>query len=93
MTEKWNEVFRNEELAKKVVALSPEEAQKILSENGFDFTLDEILEAGKEINELLAKYKNGEISEEDLAEVSGGGHGGYFLVGIVAGVVIASCGW
>ena len=93
MTEKWNEVFQNEELAKKVVALSPNEAQKTLSENGFDFTLDEILEAGKEINEILAKYKNGEIGEEALAEVSGGGHGSYFLVGLVAGVVIASCGW
>lgn len=93
MSEKWNDVFSNEELTKKVVALSPEEAQKVLAENGFVFTLEEVLEQGKEINELLEKFKKGEISEEELTAVSGGGHKGYFLVGIVAGVVIASCGW
>ena len=66
MTEKWTEVFANEELAKKILALTPEEAQKVLAENGYEFTLEEILDQGKEINTLIEKYKNGEINEADL---------------------------
>ena len=97
MSEKWKAVFENEELIKKVVALSPEDAQKVLAENGFEFSMDEIMEQGKAINEMLAKIKageTGELSEDDLDDVSGGGdHGGMLLAGIAIGLIIASCGW
>lgn len=96
MSEKWNEVFANEELTKKIVVLSPEDAQKVLAENGYEFSMDEMMEAAKAINEVLAKVKageTGELSEDDLDDVTGGGHGGMLLAGIAVGLIIASCGW
>ena len=71
---KWIPVFENEELIMKVVPMQPEEAQKVLAENGFEFTIDEILEAGKELYALRESLNNGgELSEDDLEAVAGGG--------------------
>lgn len=98
MSEKWKAVFANEELTKKIVALSPEEAQKVLAENGYEFSMDEIMEQGKAINELLAKVRagqTGELSEDDLDDVSGGGHLGDLAAGFAIGAMIAitALGW
>lgn len=68
---KWIPVFENLELAKKIVPMQPEEAQKVLAENGFDFTIDEILEAGKVLYEMQ-NAPEGELSENDLDAVAGG---------------------
>ena len=72
LNEKWNPVFENEELAMKIIPLQPEEAQKVLAENGFDFTVDEILDAGKELYAIREQQTEGELSENDLEEVAGG---------------------
>lgn len=68
---KWIPVFENLELAKKILPMQPEEAQKVLAENGFDFTIDEILEAGKVLYEMQ-NSPEGELSENDLEAVAGG---------------------
>ncbi len=81
LSAKWTPVFENEELAKKIVPMQPEEAQKVLAENGFEFTLDEILEAGKELYAIRNQQLSGEIDEEDLENVSGGVS--IFVIGIV----------
>lgn len=98
MSEKWNAVFANEELTKKIVVLSPEDAQKVLAENGYEFSMDEIMEAGKTINEMLAKIRagqTGELSEDDLEDVSGGGHRTDLAIGFAIGAMIAitALGW
>ena len=72
LNEKWVPVFENEELALKVVQMQPEEAQKVLAENGFEFTMEEILEAGKELYAMRDNQKADELNEEDLEQVAGG---------------------
>ncbi len=73
MNKKWLKVLENEELMMKVVPMLPEEAQKVLAENGYDFTLDEILEMGKELYKIRnSTNSNGELSEDDLENVAGG---------------------
>lgn len=70
---KWQPVFDNEDLAMKIIPMEPEEAQKVLAENGFDFTLEEILEAGTELYKMRESMNNGgELSEDDLDDVAGG---------------------
>ena len=73
MNEKWLPVLENEELMMKVVPMKPEEAQQVLAENGYNFTMDEILEMGKALYAIRTKQNsNGELSEEDLEDVAGG---------------------
>ena len=73
LNEKWIPVFENEELAMKVVPLQPEEAQKVLAENGYEFTLDEIVAAGKELYQMRERMNtSGELTEDDLSDVAGG---------------------
>lgn len=71
LNEKWIPVFENLELAQKIVPMQPEDAQKVLAENGFDFTIDEILEAGKVLY-AMQNAPEGELSENDLDAVAGG---------------------
>ena len=84
LNEKWIPVFENEELAKKIVPMQPEEAQKALAENGFDFTIDEIIEAGNELYAMREQQMSGELDEDDLENVSGG-------ISIVAVGIICKC--
>ena len=72
LNEKWIPVFENEALAIKVVQMQPEEVQKVLAENGYDFTMDEILEAGKELYKIQAQESSDELSEDELGDVAGG---------------------
>ena len=73
MNEKWMPVLENEELMMKVIPMKPEEALEVLAENGYNFTLDEILEMGKELYALRSKANSdGELSEDDLEDVAGG---------------------
>ena len=74
LNEKWIPVFENEELAMKVIPLQPEEAQKVLAENGYEFTLDEIIAAGEELYQMRERMNtSGELTEDDLSDVAGGG--------------------
>jgi len=72
LSEKWKPVFENAELLDKVAPMKPEDAQKCLAENGYEFTMDEILEAGKEMYALKEKMTSSELSEDDLEDVAGG---------------------
>ena len=73
LNEKWIPVFENEELAMKVIPLQPEEAQKVLAENGYEFTLDEIVAAGEELYQMRERMSTGaELNEDDLSDVAGG---------------------
>ena len=94
---KWDAVFEDVEFAKKLIALSPEEVQKELAAKGFDFSMEEILAAGKEISELMQKTSSGELDEAALENVAGGEIGWNFKTGFVVGAVVAGgillCGW
>ena len=75
--------------------VQPEDAQAYFAANGVDFTLEEIKAMGKAIS-LRAKQQHGEeLTEDELAEVSGGSWQGWTLggIGIVSILTIAAiCG-
>jgi len=94
---KWEEVGKNEDLVKKLLKVDDTESiQKELKANGFEFSLEEIREFGKELEKASAKTE-GELNADDLENVAGGG-----TAGKVAGVALmitggaglmASAGW
>ncbi len=77
--QKMKEVFSDEQFVKSLLELeTPEEVQKVLAEKEIDVTEEEIVKA----REILIRYNNGELSEEELENVAGGG-----LLSILGGVV------
>ena len=74
--EKLTEIFSNKEFVKSFFEpKNEEEVQKVLKEKGSDLSLQEI----QKIREILIQKKNGELSDEELEAVSGGGLGDSFL--------------
>ena len=64
------ELLANEEVAKEFFSKeSPEEAQAFLKEKGVEVSLDEM----KELGAALEKTQDGELGDEDLENVAGGG--------------------
>lgn len=63
----------DEETAKRLLAMSPEEAAAELRAKGCDFSPEELLEFGEGLNILItAKKEQRELTEEELDKVSGG---------------------
>ncbi len=52
--------------------LQPEDAQAYFAAHGLDFTKDEILQMGRALNARLKQQRGEELTEDELAEVSGG---------------------
>ena len=74
--EKLTEIFSDKEFVKSFFEpKNEEEVQKVLKEKGIDLSLQEI----QKIREILIQKKNGELSDEELEAVSGGGFGDSFL--------------
>lgn len=68
--EKLTEIFSNKEFVKSFFEpKNEEEVQKVLKEKGIDLSLQEI----QKMREMLIQKKNGELSDEELEAVSGGG--------------------
>lgn len=64
------EILANEEVAMEFFNKeTPEEAQAFLKDKGVEISLAEI----KEIGAALEKMQDGELSEDDLENVAGGG--------------------
>lgn len=96
MNEKWDAVFSDVEFAKSIISMEPEDALKALKEKGYDFCMEEVLEAGKEISQMMSQM-NEELDEGALENVAGGAIGWNFKTGFVVGAVVAGgiicCGW
>ena len=58
------------ERANNLIDMSPEEVVKVVNEAGYDFTVEEIVEFGENLKAAAAQA--GELSEDNLDEVSGG---------------------
>lgn len=69
------------ERAKKLLDLDPEEAVAKINADGYDFTVDEVVEFG----EHLSNAASDELSEESLSEVAGG------VVAAAAAAVYVAC--
>lgn len=64
------EILANEEVAIEFFSKeTPEEAQAFLKDKGVEISLEEV----KEIGAALEKMQDGELSEDDLENVAGGG--------------------
>ena len=68
--EKLTEIFSDREFVKSFFEpKNEEEVQKVLKEKGINLSLQEI----QKMREMLIQKKNGELSNEELEAVSGGG--------------------
>ena len=77
MEDKWvvlkQKMEAEEQLVEKLLQQeTPEEVQVLLKENGVDLTMEEIVEAREVLIKALERAEEGELSEEDLEEVTGG---------------------
>lgn len=70
--------------ANKLAEMSPEEVATVINNEGYDFTVDEIKEFGEGFKAAAAQ---GELSEENLDQVSGG----VILITAAAAKVYLSC--
>lgn len=61
----------NKERAQTLLALSPEEAVEKFNAEGYDFTVEEISEFGRQLKIAVAS-QDGELDEDALNGVSGG---------------------
>lgn len=87
---KVEEVLREEGFAAKLLEMeNPADVQAAFAEKGVDFTIEEVVEIG---NAIASGEATGEISEEDLDSVSGGGIIALVVANIVADVVLIAMG-
>ena len=71
--EKLAELLKNEDFVRGLAEqLQPEDAQAYFAAHGLDFTKDEILQMGRALNARLKQRRGEELTEDELAEVSGG---------------------
>lgn len=90
--EKLQSLLKDEAFVERILRMTPEEVQKVLEEEGVHFTVEEIIQAGEMIKAIAEN--DGELSEEALENVAGGGKLGKkigsFVVGIVVGGIIVT---
>ena len=92
------EVFSDEAFVVEMLGLeNPEDVQALLKTKGIELDLEEICKFGeildKKLNAMAAE--DGEISEDDLEDVAGGGAAAIILpiVVTVVGCIIKSVKW
>lgn len=81
--EKIELLLKNEEFVKRIVQMTPEEVQKEFEAAGVAISVEEIVQAGKYINSIIKE--DGELDENALENVAGGGKVGSFVAGMIAG--------
>ena len=73
-TEKLLEILENQEQGRELMTMqSPEEVKKFLNEKGIDCSVEEVSAIGRYLASCVASSAEGELSEEELAAVAGGG--------------------
>ncbi len=79
-------LLKDETFVKRIVQMTPEEVEKEFAAAGVDISAEEIIQAGQYINSILKE--DGELSEEALENVAGGGKVKSFISGMVVGGTI-----
>ena len=89
--ERIKEVFSDEEFVKEIFSKeTPEEAKALLEEKDIDFSVEDLIKLREIIiakMEQQSSSEEGEISEEDLEDVSGG----WFAIVMPIITTIATC--
>ena len=74
INEKLRDLLNSEAFAKEVEGMkTAEDLQAALKQHGIEMTIDEIVELGGQLAHQMGMGKDGELSEDDLENVSGGG--------------------
>lgn len=82
--------FKDEETAKKFLAMTPSEVVSTLKADGIDFSETEVVEIGEKLKAQAEAMKKTELDETALDDVSGGK--GEFWAGVALGLCIG-CGF
>ena len=99
--QKLQEVFSDKAYMESIVKMSAEDAAKSLCEKGVEVTADDLMKVHDFIMAHKEQLQNGELPEDVLAEISGGGSfwgtlaglsGGSVVGGIVL-LLLSSTGW
>lgn len=70
---KLTELFKDEQISKKLVSLSAEEASRYLKEEfNLDFSVDELNDIAAGMKQAMEKDSSDELTEESLEAVAGG---------------------
>lgn len=94
MNAKATELLNNEEFLKKVLPMEAEDAQKAFAAEGAEITVEELNEIAAEVNKVLARKNDGELTDVDLEAVAGGKKNTtVFLVGVAVGIAIVCAPW
>ena len=97
MNEKMQALFQNEDFMKEVLPMTPEDAVKAFAREGVDITVAELKELAAQINAGItaSNAANGELTEENLAVVTGGMDSKtfWFAVGVGVGIGIVCAPW
>ncbi len=92
-SEKLKELLKDETFVQGLAKqIQPEDAQAYFAAHGLDFTKDEILQMGRALNLKVRQERGEELTEDELAEVSGGFIETFLFLGIGA-VLSAILGW
>ncbi len=69
---KLQELLGNEEIAKRLIEMSPEDVSKVLAEEyDLEFTPEQLIDIANGIKDEI-RGESDELSDSDLAQVSGG---------------------
>lgn len=91
--EKLSELFKNAEVAEKLLSCSAEEAAAVLQEQyQLEFTVDELNEVAVGIKAAVASDSSDELTSEQLDEVAGGHKGGAYYTGYYIGKTVIVVG-
>ena len=91
--QKLQEVFSDKAYVESIAKMSAEDAAKSLREKGVEVTADDLMKVRDFAVAHKDELQNGELSEEAMAEISGG----YSDAGAVAGalgigaLIVAAC--
>lgn len=88
-----NNLFKDSEVAQKLLGCTAEEAVVILKDQyDLEFTVEELNDVAAGIKAALAAESSDELTSEQLDEVVGGGKSGAYYAGYYIGkTVIAGC--
>lgn len=84
------ELLKDQELQKKLtVCKSAEECYELVKEtSGMTLSIEEFKEAVKGVKMLISNVESGQLSEDDLEAIAGGGSGRDFVEGVATGAAI-----
>ena len=86
-------IFKDAEVAQKLLACSAEEAVSILKEQyELEFTVEELNEVAAGIQAALADESSEELTDDQLEEVVGGGKSGAYYAGYYIGKAVGVAG-